>query len=322
MTPKVAQDIIPRLGNMYDEPFGDASAIPMALLCGLTKRHVTVALSGDGGDEVFGGYKRYRTATAMMKFHGLVPGPIRRSAARALLAVGEDRLRSSYASLEGCLPKRLQLSSPSRQLKRALRLLQTEKDLGSVYRPLLTSWDAEDTPILSPFATDILSPAIVERLPPLRALMLTDLTTYLPDDVLVKVDRASMAASLEVRSPLLDHRIVEWSWTLPDHLLVNRQGGKLLLKNLLHRFLPDVPDRPKMGFAVPLDEWLRDPLRDWAEDLLSERRLRADGIFKPETIRRTWSRHLSAESDEQLTLWPILMFQSWCSARRMAESAV
>jgi asparagine synthase (glutamine-hydrolysing) len=287
----------------------------------MTRRHVTVALSGDGGDEVFAGYKRYRTATAMLKFHGLVPGAMRRGAARALLAIGEDRLRSSYASLEGCLPKRFQLTHPSRQLARAVRLLQTGSDLGSVYRPLLTAWNAEDSPMVRPYAADLLSPDVIERLHPLRALMLTDLTTYLPDDVLVKVDRASMAASLEVRSPLLDHRIVEWSWTLPEHLLMSGQGGKVLLKGLLHRFLPDLPERPKMGFAVPLDEWLRDPLRDWAEDLLSERRLRDGGMFKIDTIRRTWLRHLRGESDEQLALWPILMFQSWSSTRQTAETA-
>ncbi len=314
LTPQIAQEIIPSLGDMYDEPFGDASAIPMALLCRLTKRHVTVALSGDGGDEVFAGYKRYRTATGVLKFHGFVPGAVRRGAARALIALGDDRLQSLYGSLEECLPKKLQLTNPSRQLRRAVRLLQTEKNLRSVYHPLLTSWDGEDTPVVHPVATDVLSQEIADRLPPLRALMLTDLTTYLPDDVLVKVDRASMASSLEVRSPLLDHRIVEWSWSLPDHLLMSRRGGKVLLKSLLHRFIPDLPDRPKMGFAVPLDEWLRHPLRDWAEDLLSERRLRDDGVFKTETIRRTWNRHLSGDSDEQLTLWPILMFQSWQQA--------
>jgi asparagine synthase (glutamine-hydrolysing) len=172
-----------------------------------------------------------------------------------------------------------------------------------------------------PFAADVISPEIAERLAPLRALMLTDLTSYLPDDVLVKVDRASMAASLEVRSPLLDHRIVEWSWTLPEHLLVSGQSGKVLLKSLLHRFVPDLPDRPKMGFAVPLDEWLRDSLRDWAEDLLDERRLRDSGMFKADTIRRTWQRHVKGESDEQLALWPILMFQSWATIARTAETA-
>jgi asparagine synthase (glutamine-hydrolysing) len=311
LTPGIAQEIIPRLGELYDEPFGDASAIPTALLCGLTRKHVTVALSGDGGDEVFGGYKRYRTATSVLRFHGMVPGAVRRSAARAFHTFGEDRLHAIYMSLEERLPKAMHLANPSRQLKRALRLLQTDNDVRSVYQPLVAAWAEADTLVARPLAPELVSADLAEQLSPLRALMLTDLTTYLPDDVLVKVDRASMAASLEVRSPILDHRIVEWSWSLPDNLVMSRGGGKVLLKKLLNQFLPDVPDRPKMGFAVALDDWLRQPLREWAEDLLCHDRLRADGIFNADAIERVWKRHVSRQSDEQLTLWPILMFQSW-----------
>ncbi len=317
VTPAEAREVIPRLPDLYDEPFADSSQIPTYLVSKLARSQVTVALSGDAGDELFGGYTRYAISDRLWGRLEAIPLPLRRMLGAGLSLLPE-RLGSTLVELAGrTISDQVQLKGGADQLRR-LRELLAVRDFPCFYDSMVSHWKRPDRVILGGAATGSREPCgrPPERVKaPYDQMMYVDTLTYLPDDILTKVDRASMAVSLEVRVPLLDHRLVEWAWTLPLHLKVRNGRGKYLLRKVLNRYIPaELIDRPKMGFGVPIDDWLRGPLRDWAEDLLAEDRLRREGYFEPGPIRAMWNAHLDRKGDWHYYLWDVLMFQSWNAA--------
>lgn len=317
VTPDEARAVIPRLPAMYDEPFSDASQIPTFLVSRLARRDVTVSLSGDGGDELFGGYPRYFWGRSIWRNLGWLPAGLRRAAARALTVPAPGRWEALFRTLAPVLPARLRVRNPGDKVHKLAELLKLESG-EAVYRQLVSHWThpAQLVTGASEPPTAFSDPALWARLPDFAArMMYLDAACYLPDDILTKVDRASMAVSLEVRVPLLDHNVVEFAWRVPSSMKMRDGQGKWLLRQVLYRYVPPaLIERPKMGFSVPIDLWLRGPLRDWAEALLDEARLKREEFFDPRPIRRKWEQHLSGRHDWQYHLWDVLMFQAWREA--------
>ena len=294
VSPREALDVIPTLPSVYDEPMADSSQIPTILVSGIARRHVTVALSGDAGDELFGGYTRYAQARAQWRRLGWVPAPLRRAAAAAVPGSGRR----------------------ARRLSEVLAVA----DGVDLYRRLVSTWTRPERLVVG--ATEPPT-ALTDRapLPPCAdyaaRLMYLDAISYLPGDILVKVDRAAMSVSLETRVPCLDHRVVEFAWRLPPALRLRGGTGKWLLRRLLDKYVPRaLIERSKQGFGVPINHWLRGPLRDWAEMLLAERRLSEEGLLAPEMVRETWREHVAGEADRRYRLWTVLMFEAWLEAQR------
>ncbi len=314
VTPAQAQGVIPRLPSLYDEPFSDSSQIPTFLISELARRHVTVALSGDGGDELFAGYNRYFWAQDIWDGMGWMPRRVRTGAAWALTSVAADTWSRRLKAVRRILPPVLRVQHPGEKLYKLAELLAVG-DEGALYRSLVSHWKAPASVVLGAsepvtVLTDRSHWASVGDFR--QQMMFLDTVTYLPDDILVKVDRASMAVSLEARVPLLDHRVVEFAWRLPLSMKIRNRQGKQALRRVLGKYLPlALVDRPKMGFGVPIDSWLRGPLRDWGEDLLDERRLEKDGFLSPGPVREKWTQHLSGRFNWQYHLWDVLMFQAW-----------
>jgi asparagine synthase (glutamine-hydrolysing) len=312
VTSQMAMDVIPQLADLYDEPFSDSSQIPTYLVSKLAKQHVTVSLSGDAGDELFCGYSRYKTAAKLWEYLERVPRPIRVSTAGAIRSLSVETW-SKIGSPIGRLLK----SAPGNIGDRAYKFaeLLTESDRSHVYRRLISHWTESDQLVLgaresvnyfSATAPADAASSFYDQ------MMTADMHTYLPDDILTKVDRAAMGVSLETRVPFLDHRVVELAARMPLHMKLRDGQGKWILRQVLYRYVPkDLIERPKMGFGVPIDTWLRGPLRGWAEDLLDERRLREEGFFNPEAVRVKWDEHCSGRRNWQYHLWDILMFQAW-----------
>jgi asparagine synthase (glutamine-hydrolysing) len=321
VTPGDALDVVPRLPEIYDEPFADSSQIPTTVLARLTRAHVTVALSGDGGDELFGGYNRYAWAERFWKRVEPVPLPLRRVAAAALGAVPPGWWDRAFDGARRVLPGSMALRTPGTKLIKVARVLPAA-DLHETYVTLASHVEDPARLVLGAVepSTLLTSP---ERWPALddavERMMYLDTMTYLPDDILTKVDRATMASSLEGRMPFLDPDVAALAWrTAPDRKM--RAGaGKWLLRQLLHRYVPPaLVERPKTGFGVPIGDWLRGPLRPWAEDLLAPGRLARDGFLAPEIVRAMWTEHLSGRCDRQFELWDVLMFQAWLDAQAAA----
>jgi asparagine synthase (glutamine-hydrolysing) len=314
LSPDHCLDLIPSLPAMFDEPFSDPSQMPTYMVSRLARESVTVCLSGDGGDELFGGYERYQRAMALWDSVKRVPAGIRRGAA-GVASLFETRGADRAFKL-------LRAAAPFSALKRlssdrAAKLLTT---VGSptpldFYRNLNTHWLHSEHVVLGCSRVpetrngNSMDTATIGML---HQMMLCDSTSYLPDDILVKLDRTSMAVGLEARVPMLDHRVVEFAWTLPPELKTHSGEGKTILRDLLRQFLPTSITRlPKKGFGVPIGSWLRGPLRQWAGDLLNEETLRRDGIFRVDRVSDKWRTHLNGEFDWQYYLWDILMFQAW-----------
>ena len=308
-----ARAVIPSLAEIYDEPFADSSQIPTLLIARLARQCVTVALSGDGGDEVFEGYRRYQRAGALWAAASRLPRAVRRSVGALLTRVPIDWWDSAYAFAEPALPGNVRQLRFGESVHRAATLLPLVESADQLYWHILSAWPDPGS-ILAGGGTGRVpweSARLDTEIRDFRSRMtLYDLVSYLPDDILVKVDRATMAESLEMRSPLLDHRIVEWAWNLPFGMKSRRGVTKWILRQVLYRYVPPtLVDRPKAGFCVPLDHWLRGPLREWAEHLLSPSRIEAAGL-RPAPIRQAWGRHLAGMA-EQHRLWVVLMFMEW-----------
>lgn len=322
VTAQDALDVVPQLPGMFDEPFADSSQIPTHLVSKLARGKVTVSLSGDGGDELFGGYNRYFWGGRLRRWVRRVPGPVRRGLASAL------RTQSGFfgAALEHTsryMPASLRLSNPRDKLGILADMLAADSD-DQRYRWLVSHWRDPASMVLDTVEprTVLNDPALRPSLAdPVERMMYMDLVSYLPGDILTKVDRASMVVSLEARVPLLDHRVVEFAWRIPVHQKIRAGQGKWLLRQVLYQYVPkSLIERPKMGFGVPIDEWLRGPLRDWAESLLSEDRLRREAFFNPNPIRTKWREHLSGKRRWHYHLWDVLMFQAWMEQQSLRDS--
>jgi asparagine synthase (glutamine-hydrolysing) len=308
VSPQDALDVIPRLPEYYDEPFADSSQIPTYLVSAMTRQHVTVALSGDGGDELFGGYTRYQLASRLRALR-LLPRPLRTAMAHMIAAVPADR----WSQLLSFVPEKMRPRQVGDKLHKFATVLPCDGDT-ELYRRLVTHWEPDQIVLHARESKGVLwDPKIDTDFPELLPRMqFLDLVTYLPDDILTKVDRASMAVALEARVPLIDHRVVEFAWRLPPSAKIRSGVSKWLLREVLYRHVPkELIERPKMGFGVPLGEWLRGPLREWAENLLSAQRLREGGFFDSARVRQIWSEHLSGDHNRQYMLWNVLMFESW-----------
>jgi asparagine synthase (glutamine-hydrolysing) len=306
--------VIPRLPILYDEPFADSSQIAVLLVSELARQHVTVSLSGDGGDELFAGYNRYRWGPAVWGKAGRLPRPLRRAAAGVLTSRPPERWDRLAQRLGGLAPGDANQRLLGDKLYKLAAVLALDGP-DQIYLDLVSHWKrpaslvagAQEPPTL------IRDPAKWARVRgPAEQMMYLDLLTYLPDDILVKLDRASMGVSLEGRVPLLDHRVVEFAWRVPLWMKIRDGRAKWLLRQVLYRYVPPhLIERPKMGFGVPIDRWLRGPLRSWAEELLDRRRLGVEGYLDPAPIRARWAEHLSGRRDWQYHLWDVLMFQAW-----------
>ena len=312
--PDQALEVIPRLPFLYDEPFSDSSQIPTFLVSQMTRQHVTVALSGDGGDELFYGYPRYQTTDQLWRKIGSLPRPLRLVAAKLIRSTPVGLLDHALGFLTSMTSRYGREGAVGDKLHKAADLLDM-KGGEDLYLRLISHWK-QSSRIVSG-ATEPAS-ALTDRkrwanLPDLQQrIQFLDLISYLPDDILVKVDRAAMGVSLETRVPFLDHRVVEFAWRIPLSMKLKDGKGKWVLRQVLNRYVPrSLTDRPKMGFGVPIEHWLRGPLRDWAEELLAERRLQDEGFFHPAPIRAKWEEHLAGKRNWSYYIWDILMFQAW-----------
>jgi asparagine synthase (glutamine-hydrolysing) len=309
VSPSDALNVIPKLSHIYDEPFADSSQIPTYLLASLTKRDVTVALSGDAGDELFGGYTRYQHAQSIFDKMKNIPASV-----KSILTGIENYIPKNYTNqiIDSCssLFQQQNQVSYSNKFNRFVKLLKSINEIDA-YNELLAYWDPSDI-LKNGSDLKVESSSIPLSLNPIDQMMLFDTINYLPDDILVKVDRAAMAVSLETRVPFLDHKVYEFAWRLPFDYK-NRGGNtKWLLRQLLYRYVPEnLIDRPKMGFGVPIDSWLRGPLKDWAANLLDERKINEQGFFKSEVISKRWNEHISGKKNWHFQLWTVLMFQQW-----------
>ena len=311
VSPADARAVIPHLPDIYDEPFADSSQIPTYLVSRLARGQVSVALSGDGGDEIFAGYNRHRLAAGPWPRLERVPLALRRLASSSLRGLPP----ALWDFLFSLSPKRLRHVLTGDRMHKLATVL-AGADGADLYGRLVSQWsDPESLVVEGAREGERIwdDPGLMRDLPELMARMrYMDTVGYLPGDILTKLDRASMAVSLETRVPLIDHRVVEFATGLPPHMLIRGQRGKWLLRQVLHRYVPEeLVTRPKTGFGVPLDSWLRGPLRDWAEGLLSRSRLEEEGFFAPAPVRRAWKEHLSGRRNHQHKLWAALMFQAW-----------
>jgi len=318
VTPQEAQAVIPRLPTLFDEPFADSSQIPTFLVSELARRHVTVSLSGDGGDELFGGYNRYSWARKIWKATGWMPGAFRTFGSAALRRTPPaawDALLSNRL-----IPPRWRISEPGEKIRKIAEIFSADSP-EAIYLNLVSHWKDPAAVVRGAAepATLLTCRDAWARLPDYTSwMMYMDLVAYLPDDILVKVDRASMGVSLESRLPYLDdHRVVEFAWRLPLRMKIRKGQGKWLLRQVLYQYVPSwMVERPKKGFGVPIDSWLKGPLRGWVEALLDERRLKDESFFNPEPIRQKWQEHLAGKHNWQYYLWDVLMFQAWLETVR------
>ena len=314
VTPQEAMQCIPNLAQMYDEPFSDSSQIPTFLVSQLARRQVTVSLSGDGGDELFGGYPRYFRARGLWNKIRLLPRPLRQLMSATISTPSPATYSRRFGWL-AAFTDRVGRPGPvgekMHKLAEALAVADREalfRHFGSHSKnptELVLGATEPTVPLTDPSQWAALSDFS-------QQMMFFDIVTYLPDDILTKVDRASMAVSLEARVPILDHRVAEFAARLPLSMKIRNGTGKWLLREVLYRYVPkELIERPKMGFGIPIDAWLRGPLRDWAEALLNEERLKREGFLNPAPIGKIWAEHFSGQRNRADLLWDILMFQAW-----------
>lgn len=314
VTSAEALAVIPRIPQLYDEPFADSSQIPTFLVSELARKHVTVSLSGDGGDELFGGYSRYIWAGDLWRKIGWMPQSLRSVMALLLTTLPPESWTEIFQRLGGFLPKPLRQSNAGDKIHKVADILSSRSP-DEIYYDLISHWKSPADLVVS----GVEGPTAVtarSEWPTLKhfedRMMYLDLVSYLPDDILAKVDRAAMGVSLETRVPFLDHRVVEFALSLPLAMKIRAGRGKTILREVLYQYVPEsLIERPKMGFGVPIAEWLRGPLKDWAEDLIDASRLSREGFIRPEPVRKKWAEHLSGGRNWGYPIWDILMFQAW-----------
>ncbi len=311
VTSDEAMAVIPKLSTLYDEPFSDSSQIPTFLVSQMARQHVTVSLSGDGGDELFGGYNRYFLGTKLWQRLKPFPGWSRHLAANLITSVSPSRWDNLSSLFDRILPAEIRAGRTGDKLHKLASVLSLSGQ-DDLYLKLLSHWDDPESVVINSKEPGSVVDQSFQLEDFIHRMMCIDATSYLPDDILTKVDRAAMGISLETRIPLLDHRVVEYAWQLPLDMKVRDGNGKWILRQVLYSYVPpSLLDRPKMGFGVPIDAWLRGPLREWAEELLAENRLKNEGYFNPVPIREKWDEHLSSKRNWQYHLWDVLMFQQW-----------
>ena len=307
------RDAIPLLAQIYDEPFADSSQLPTYLISLAARKNVTVTLSGDGGDEIFAGYNRHRMMDHIWPTIRKIPTPLRATAASMIRMFSTKQLDAAGKIVMPILPTVLRSSQFGDHLHKLASLAKC-KEWSDAYVALVSAWNAPDKLVIDSQQTSRAHDEFTQANMPdaLRAMQWLDQTTYLVDDILTKVDRASMAASLETRVPLLDHRLVEFAWTLPAEMKVRNGQGKWILRQVLNRFVPaPLLDRPKMGFAIPLESWLRGPLQEWASDLLSDRRVREQGFLHADMVTQEWNKFCAGGGGHQHKVWALLMWMAW-----------
>lgn len=321
---KQAQAVIPQLQAMYDEPFSDSSQIPTFLVSQLARQHVTVSLSGDAGDELFCGYSRYQFAAKLWNTINKSPLPLRQLAAKGLTSISIEKWNRMAARLAQFMPASMRFANTGDKLHKGAQVI-TSATLDDLYLGLVSHWDDPASLVLGgtePSTLLTTHAPMLSVLDGVERMMALDLVSYLPDDILTKVDRAAMSVSLETRIPFLDHRVVEFAWQLPLSLKLRNGTSKWALREVLYRYVPkSLIERPKMGFGVPVGSWLRGPLRDWAESLLDESRLKREGFFDAAQLRKKWLEHLSGQRNWQFHLWDVLMFQSWLEQQAASVSS-
>jgi len=310
VTPEEVRQVIPRLPAIWDEPFSDSSQIPTFLVSELASKHVKVILSGDGGDELFCGYNRYQQGAKIWPIIQALPRPIRMIISSLMIKFPSVSLQH----LLGILPDQFQMPHIADRIPKLAGLLE-ETTAASFYRKLVSHWSQPEKLVIGGYEPrtvfDDLS-SVPEFSCIRDQMMYLDCMSYLPNDILTKLDRASMAVGVEARVPLLDHRLVEFAWKVPIAFKYRDGRGKWLLREVLSRYVPrELIERPKMGFSLPIEEWLRGPLRDWAEDLLSEEQLSKDGYLNAQLVRKKWTEHMSGKRRWHYHLWDVLMFQAW-----------
>lgn len=310
VTSQQARDVIPQLPFLYCEPFADSSQIPTFLVSQLARQHVTVSLSGDAGDELFCGYNRYQMTNDLWSKISLIPSPLRGLAAKAITSISPN----NWNSFARYIPGASRYSAVGDKLHKGAGVLASSS-VEDLYLGIVSHLRDPAAWVIGgkePLTQLTGSSSALNKLNAVEKMMALDTVSYLPDDILAKVDRAAMGVSLEGRVPFLDHRIVEFAWSLPLEYKLRDGQTKWPLRQVLYRHVPQaIIDRPKMGFGIPLHDWLRGPLRDWAENLLGEQRLQHEGFFHPEPIRQKWAEHLSGQRNWAYLLWNVLMFQAW-----------
>ena len=315
-----ARDVIPKLSYIYDEPFSDSSQIPTFLVCSAASKKVKVALSGDAGDELFGGYNRYFWAPRLWNKIEWMPHFLRNFIGHSLGSIpayGIDKFESNLNSIR---PKNKNISSLSNKIEKLSKGLKNSRSIDDLYMSLISEWNDADQIVLNDDGCE--KDNLIKFINPFDDtfsmnnnsldMMYKDTLTYLPDDILCKVDRAAMHNSLETRVPFLDHRVVEYAWKMPIEMKIRDNKGKWALRQILYKYVPsEIIERPKTGFGIPLGEWLRGPLRDWAEDLMNEQELLEQGFLNHDKVRKIWELHLNGNCDYTAKIWSVLMFQSW-----------
>jgi asparagine synthase (glutamine-hydrolysing) len=314
VTPEQALAVIPRLSKLYDEPFADVSQIPTFMVSELAQRNVTVCLSGDGGDELFGGYNRYTAGARLWRQLGWLPKTVRAGLAAGISAARPSAWDACFDRFGSIVPRGWRVRTPGIKMQKIAEMLAASSP-EDVYLRLTSQWSNPEQAVIGSTLPSEKQPLPMSSPPTLaheHQMMIMDSLGYLPDDILVKVDRAAMGVSLETRVPMLDHRVVEFAWRLPLEMKIHGNEGKWLLRQVLDRYVPrSLIERPKTGFSVPIGTWLHGPLKEWAEDLINPDKLRNQGFFVHEQVQTKWIEHQDEKRDWSSQLWGVLMFQAW-----------